>query len=356
MNMRTSALISLSCALAVFCGCGKKEPAPATPAPAGQKKPAPVFNIGNDETRNTVLVTVNGKKFTRGMAIDMVKMQAIQQGVPPEEIDQYLAQGSDELMRRCTDQFVNITLIQEEVERRADPVSEAEIQTFMTRIASDLPEGVNITNALAARGMTMEKLREQIVAGERVRKLFEAETSVSNTVTEADVESFYKLNSDKFKSGESVEARHVLISCAPDAADDAKAVAKATAESVRTQLVAGADFAVVAAAKSSCGSKDKGGSLGVFGRGQMVPPFEKAAFSQEVDAIGPVVETEFGYHVIQVTKKMPGTVIPLKDVAPSIRKLMEQQAREKRTDALLKTLRGKAKIEYPEPAKAPVQM
>jgi len=101
---------------------------------------------------------------------------------------------------------------------------------------------------------------------------------------------------------ESVEARHILIAVKPDDDKAAKALKMKKAEKIRDQLVEkkGENFEVIAAEVSDCPSKSKGGMLGVFGRGQTVPAFEEAAFSQKVGEIGPVVETSFGYHVIEV--------------------------------------------------------
>ena len=83
-----------------------------------------------------------------------------------------------------------------------------------------------------------------------------------------------------------VHASHILVSSL-DAAKDLK-----------QQLDEGADFAQLARQHSSCPSKNSGGDLGVFGRGQMVPPFEAAAFSIEPGAISDPVQTQFGYHLI----------------------------------------------------------
>lgn len=84
------------------------------------------------------------------------------------------------------------------------------------------------------------------------------------------------------------------------AATKAKAI-----EDVAQKLKDGGDFAEIAKEFSDCPSKEKGGDLGEFGRGQMVPAFAEAAFAQEVGVVGPVVETPFGKHIIKVTKKIP---------------------------------------------------
>ncbi len=88
---------------------------------------------------------------------------------------------------------------------------------------------------------------------------------------------------------EQVWARHILVTD------------EATAQSIHTQLLAGADFASLAAQDSiDPGSKDKGGDLGWFGKGQMIAAFETAAFAQNIGEIGQPVQTTEGWHIIEV--------------------------------------------------------
>lgn len=98
-----------------------------------------------------------------------------------------------------------------------------------------------------------------------------------------------------------IHARHILI--AADASDAARAEARKKIELVRAELLAGKDFATAAREYSDCPSKENGGDLGTFTRGQMVKAFEDAAFSQKPGEIGPIIETEFGFHIIQVLNR-----------------------------------------------------
>ena len=106
-----------------------------------------------------------------------------------------------------------------------------------------------------------------------------------------------------------VRARHILVAAKPNTGHAARAEKQRVAEKIRKQLADGADFAKMARMHSDCPSKQRGGDLGTFKKGQMVKAFEHAAFTQKVNAVGPVVETQFGYHIVQVTERR---VKPLK--------------------------------------------
>jgi len=80
-----------------------------------------------------------------------------------------------------------------------------------------------------------------------------------------------------------------------------KAEAQSQIAALKAQVDGGADFAQLAQQHSDCPSGQRGGDLGSFGRGQMVGPFEEAAFSMQIGGTSGVVETEFGYHIIQRT-------------------------------------------------------
>lgn len=102
------------------------------------------------------------------------------------------------------------------------------------------------------------------------------------------------------QSPQRAHARHILVAVAETDSPKAKKTKLLKAEDIRHQLLSGADFSETARKFSDCPSKARGGDLGVFAKGVMVKPFEDAAFTQNVGEIGPVVETVFGYHIIQV--------------------------------------------------------
>lgn len=101
-----------------------------------------------------------------------------------------------------------------------------------------------------------------------------------------------------------VRASHILLMYAGSSRSTAtrsKEEAQTQIQGLKAELDAGADFAELAKKHSDCPSRARGGDLGSFGRGQMVGPFEQAAFSLEIGATSGVVETDFGYHLIRRT-------------------------------------------------------
>jgi parvulin-like peptidyl-prolyl isomerase len=103
---------------------------------------------------------------------------------------------------------------------------------------------------------------------------------------------------------DSVRASHILLmyqGSARSSASRSKADAETQIKALKTELDGGANFATLATQHSDCPSKSKGGDLGSFGPGQMVKAFEETAFALPVGGVSGIVETQFGYHIIQRT-------------------------------------------------------
>ena len=121
-------------------------------------------------------------------------------------------------------------------------------------------------------------------------------------VSDAEVREYYDEHQDDFKRGASARVTVAVLSKAPTRGDTLASLQRA--ERLRAELAGGADFAEVAKrASADPGSKENGGDLGTFGRGQMVPAFEAAAFALPVGEVSQPVATPFGYHLIQVQEK-----------------------------------------------------
>lgn len=175
--------------------------------------------------------------------------------------------------------------------------------------------------------------RVEFLKLQTLRNLY-VQDSVVKAMTDADLQEAYKtLVAAQFKPEQQVHARHILVET------------KEAAEKIIAELKSGASFEELAK-QSKDPSGENGGDLGFFGPGQMVPPFEAAAFALEPGQITEQpVQSEFGWHVIKVEEKRMSAPPPFEEVAAELRNYVLRQ----KFDEVLAALRGKYTIEILDP-------
>lgn len=154
-------------------------------------------------------------------------------------------------------------------------------------------------------------------------KALAAQTAVSDD----DIKSYYEQNAQRYTTEEQRRASHILIAVKKDASAAEKAAAKAKAEALLAEVRKNpASFAKVAKENSQDpGSAEMGGDLGFFGKNAMVKPFEDAASKLKPGEISDLVQTDFGYHIIQLTGIKPATAKPLAEVKDEITAEIKKQ-------------------------------
>ena len=346
----TLILIVCLCAV-VFMGCAKKEVSDShgTTVPASvNKAAAPAFYdnsaAGTKAAASEWVVDVDGKKLTRQEMNERVMglLSTKAAGLPPEQ----QAKASEMIRQNVIQGFVGEYLLSQEATKQKLEVADADVTKAVDNMKTNLPEGLTLEMAVQQRGMTMDQLHTEVAESLKIDKLVEKELPAAKEPTVEEIKAFYDGHPKYFEKGESVHARHVLIACPEDATDAVRAEKKALAEKCRTELAGGADFAAVAAKNSDCPSKDVGGDLGTFQHGQMVKEFEDAAFSQKVNDIGPVVQTKFGYHVIQVLGHTQAGTVALDEAKEKIADFLKRKHKQDALESLVAKLASTAKITY----------
>jgi peptidyl-prolyl cis-trans isomerase C len=127
------------------------------------------------------------------------------------------------------------------------------------------------------------------------------------TVEPSEVEAYYEAHKNNFSEGPKAKAKHILMT---DEADILE---------VKNEIDTGMDFEEAARKYSTCPSKERGGDLGTFERGRMVPEFEDAAFTQEIGLVGDPVKTQFGYHLLLVEERVEASVKAFEEVENQVR-------------------------------------
>lgn len=207
-------------------------------------------------------------------------------------------------------------------------VTQAEIDKKENEIKAKYPAG-QFDQILKQQGLSeadvQNILRQQIIIEKAVAPMV--------TVSDADIKAYFDKNHALLDKPEQVRARHILVA-------DEK-----TAALVESKLKGGAKFDDLAKQYSTDPStKDKGGELGFFGHGQMVPAFEKAAFALPINGISPPVKSPFGWHVIQTEEKHPATKATLASAHDTIKDTLTQQQQAQQIPVFLQQQRAKATI------------
>ena len=287
-----------------------------------------------------VVVRVNDMEIKRGEIIELVNltMQRIGGQVPPQQLPQLQQQ----MYTRVKNDLINAKLIENAVQTSDIQVSEVDIEAEITTIRESLPEGKTLEELLAVQENTLAELKSDIRNQLASRTLFEQQVVGVPDANEVDAKTFYDENPTNFQTPEQVTASHILIAKSDDASEDPKTAL----EEIRATIIAGkTSFAEAAAAHSSCPSSANGGSLGTFGKGQMVPEFEIAAFTQEVGEVGDIVETQFGYHIIQVGERTEEGTIAFQTAKDQIIEFLTNQSKQQVISSYIETLRDQATIE-----------
>jgi len=231
-------------------------------------------------------------------------------------------------------QMVQSDLIDSYAKDNKIDIPESAVNSEEDQIKSRLPPGQfdqvlkqqNLTEA-DVRNILREKLIVEKAIGDKVK------------VSDADVAAYVAKNHPTLDTPMQVRARHILV---PDLA---------TAQKVEGLLKGGASFTSVAKQYSvDPSTKDKGGELGFFGKGQMVKPFQDAAFTQRVGIVGPPVKSPFGYHIIEVEGQRAAMVATVQSAGDKVRKILQQQQEQTQIPQFLAMLRSKANIKINNPA------
>lgn len=289
--MKCAPLFSLTLAstLVVATGCKKEsEVAKAADTPA-----APVAVPAEPAADpNEVVASVNDTKYLRKDMAAVVDALIKAQNVPAEQ----MAEARKYFEQRAAYSFIMKTLLLGEAKKQAITVTDEDRKTQLAKMEEALkPQNKTPDQYFKESPLGEEAARAEFEDGMVIDKLIQKNVLADIKIDEADVK----------KAIADVEKGNAEIAEKNKGLDTDKAAKKAKIESIKQQIAGGADFAELAKANSDCPSGQKGGDLGEFTRGQMVKPFEDAAFTQEIGKVGDIIETQFGYHLIKVTAKSP---------------------------------------------------
>ncbi|MGN1360280.1 MAG: peptidylprolyl isomerase [Kiritimatiellia bacterium] len=292
-------------------------------------------------------VTVNGEAIPQ-RAIDFELQRLIHFYVQHGMSEQAIREQLPAIRRRAIDQAVGAKLLVEESKRLDITVSAEDIDRRFGEMVVQAGGLEKLTDILKKQKLTVDDFKRELEQGRRVDKLVDQAAANVKDPTEEEIAAHFEAHKSEYQKAPRVLAQHILIKPKTTSETDRKAAREALL-AIKERVASGkSTFSEEAERHSECPSGKEGGSLGWFGRGMMVPEFDKAVFDMEVGAISDLVETQFGYHLIYKTDEDKGGSPELSDVHDEIRDFLRHVRRGEAVEAYVAELRKKADISIRE--------
>jgi peptidyl-prolyl cis-trans isomerase C len=291
---------------------------------------------------NPVVARVQGETITEKDVLDAIERIARQQPMMGDQ----MKQKNSMYFKEALDTLVGLTLLKNEAKEKGITADKTKIDEAWEMLKKRFPSEEQFKQAMASQGFAEADVRKQIGDNLIMQQLADSIMAGQPGPSDQEIEAFYNSNPQYFQSPEQVHAAHILIKVEGSAPAEKKAEARKTIEAIRADIESKKITFEEAAKKSDDKSNaDKGGDLGFFPRGQMVKPFEDAAFAAQPGSLSDVVETQFGYHIIRIDDKKPAGKTPLAEARKSILSFLDRAGKQKAVQNHINELKQKSKVE-----------
>ncbi|MGA8180691.1 MAG: peptidylprolyl isomerase [Desulfobacterales bacterium] len=250
-----------------------------------------------------------------------------------------------ELKNKVLGNLIDREILYQESQKSGIKVDKNKIDEELSVIKKRFPSMDEYKKALSTMKISEDEIKNQIKKKLAINALVDMKIAQKIVVTDKETKTYYDANPDLFKQPEQVRASHILIKVEAGADQQKKAQAMQKIKEIQQKLKDGQDFAALAKKYSEDkGSSANGGDLGFFARGQMVKPFEDAAFAMKPNEVSDIVETQFGYHLIKVYRQKPGKILVYAEVKDLLTERMRQEKTQQEATKYIAELKKDAKI------------
>ena len=282
--------------------------------------------------------TVNGAAITLAKLDAQVRMIVAQRDVDePEAVER--------LRREVLEQLITQELLWQAAETRDYVAEDAAVDERLREAKLGFQSEEAFRAQLEAGNFSEETFRIDLRHRLSVQRLIAEDIAGRISISDEEIEAFYADNPQAMQLPEEIRASHILIQVEGDG-EAVEAAARETIDSILADARSGAAFAALAREHSDGPTASQGGDLGFFGRGQMVAPFERAAFALRPGEISDVVRTQFGFHIIMLEARRGGEQVTKEEVAESIAEHLKQQRMQGDLETLVQELRSRSEVIY----------
>jgi parvulin-like peptidyl-prolyl isomerase len=325
----------VAAALVAVGGCSGGDGAGPEAAGGGSAtEPAP-------DTLDRVVARVNGspihaRRVTEATEINKFRLQA--QGVTLDE------QGEREMRKSVLELVIDSELMIQAARAAGLTADPQKLNDWIAEIKASFGTEKAFRDYVARTRVNEQGLREE-AERQLVQQAYIASLTKDLKVDEKLLRQIYEERKDSFKEGEQVHAAFILVHSSPEDPPAMRQEARKRIEEAYAQIQGGKDFGTVARAFSQAPSAARGGDIGFFPRGAMVPQFEEQAFKTPVDGVTEIFETAYGYNILKVLGKKEARQQSFEEVRPTLSLMVAQQRESEVVQQALDRLRQGATIE-----------
>ncbi|HEX9455569.1 MAG TPA: peptidylprolyl isomerase [Candidatus Binatia bacterium] len=289
-----------------------------------------------------LITVVDGEPYTLSN-LNRYANEKLKRNFPSGDLTQINADD-----RQVLEQFITDKLLEAEVREGGINISDDDVNRYIEQVKqSNRLSEEDLKTALSREGQTLASYRVSVKAEMEKAEIIDRQVRRKVSITDEDVERYYKQNPNKFRGDERAHIRHILLSVAETAPADQVQAAMARANDLYKQITAGADFAALAREHSEGAGRAEGGDIGWFKRGSLLPGLEEIAFDKlAVGRVSQPFRTSMGYHIVKLDARESGTLLSLNTVAPRIKEELLNKALEERFAKWVKAdLRRKHRVD-----------
>lgn len=290
-------------------------------------------------------VLVNGKAISyqrfHGFYIEYRNAQGIAVGARGDQL---------ETLTRMRQEAMKLLIEQELVAQAAAEAdfeaADEDVDAALTELSTAFDDEEAFDRKLELDGFTAESFREHIARMLAAKRYLDDIRMSTGTVSDAELEQFYRENEHRLTYPEQIRVRHILLTWKRLGTDDDKAIVREQMQPILERAQNGEDFAALAREFSEDeASAPSGGDTGFFVRGKMMEAFEDAAFALEPGELSGMVETAYGVHIILAEDRQAAYLLPLDDVRDQLRDYIRTQRAEQAVEERIDSLRAAADVD-----------
>lgn len=303
----------------------------------------PAAGSAQPQVVDGIAAIVNDEIITIGDVRDAMSLEAEQlaQSYNGSGLQERMRALYRQTLRSLTDAHLQIARARQLQLRVTDEEVERQITSLkqQNQISDE-----QLVQLLKSRGLTMERYRKQVQDGLLIAKVVNAEVRSRLVVLESELRELYQKRQDRYKVAGTQTISHIFFPVPTYASQEEEAHIKQKAETVLQQLRAGADFAMLARQISEGPSAQRGGLLGTFQPGELLPGFEDAVSGLKPGQVSNVTRTEVGWHIIRLEERQSGSLRPFEEVQEELKEELLRSKTEGKYQEWIEALRQQSYV------------